>query len=84
MTAHVHVGDGALVTIVNPMHDSGVEWTLRYGDPESVRFVAASLLASYHYLLSTNITTEEAIRRLRILRNSHRSLIESAEAETDA
>lgn len=70
MSAEVHVGDGAYMTIVNPWTDPGAEWTLRYGDPDVVRFTAASVLASYTYLLSGHITTTEAIRRLRVLRRA--------------
>ena len=68
MTRTVHVGDDAYMNIVNPWHDSGVEWQLRYGATKEVRYVAASLIESYDYLLSDNITAAEAIRRLRILR----------------
>lgn len=70
MTAEVHLGDRAFSSIVNPLayEDGGVEWCLRYGNAEAVRYTAASLIASYDYLLSSEITLKEATQRLRILR----------------
>lgn len=82
MTRTVHVGDGAYMTIINPWHDSGVEWQLRYGAADAVRFVASSALDSYDYLLSSNITTKEAIRRLRVLRSSRQQLAPSPREAT--
>lgn len=76
MTAQVHVGDGAYSSIMNPHHDGGAEWMLRYGNPEVVRFTAASLIESYDYLLSGSINTKEAARRLRLLRNARAALAE--------
>lgn len=46
-----------------------LEWQLRYGDAIRVRYIAAAVVESFEYLLSKNITTKEAIRRLRIMRN---------------
>ncbi|WP_458760503.1 hypothetical protein ACSVBT_06845 [Afipia sp. TerB] len=74
MTRTVHIGDGAYMSIVNPWHDSGIEWQLRYGNAVEVRYSAASLVDSYDYLLSNNITMSEAIRRLRVLRKSRAML----------
>lgn len=70
MTAQVIMGGGAVSSIINPQsfEDGGPEWVCRYGDVESIRYSVASLLSSYDYLLSGNITTTEAIRRLRLLR----------------
>lgn len=70
LTAQVALGDGAVSTIINPQSfaDGGPEWRCRYGDVESIRYTAASLLESYDYLLSDAINTTEAIRRLRLLR----------------
>ena len=61
----VDVGDGAIMTY--PCGE--LEWQLRYGNPERVRYIAASVIDSYAYLLSKDISTKEAIRRLRIMRN---------------
>jgi hypothetical protein len=76
MTAKVHLGGGAFSSIMNPwsFEDGGVEWQLRYGNPDGIRYSAASLLASYDYLLSGAISFEEAKRRLRILRAARREL----------
>lgn len=76
MTAHVDCGGGATMTIINPQSfkDGGPEWVMRYGDPESIRYSVASLLGSYDYLLSSAISTKEAIARLRLLRNGRRSI----------
>lgn len=70
MTVHVPVGDGAVQFIVDPrsFEDGGPEWVMRYGNPESIRYTVAALLGDYDYLLSGNITTAEAVRRLRIMR----------------
>ncbi len=76
MTAQVHLGDNAFSRVLNPLssENGGLEWALRYGSPESVRYVAASVIASYDYLLSGVISFEEAARRLRILRAARRVL----------
>lgn len=70
MTMHVSVGGGAIHNIIDPtcFEDGGPEWVCRYGDVESIRYSVASLLESYDYLVSGQISSEEAIRRLRILR----------------
>lgn len=70
MTLEVHVGDGAYMSLVDPrsFEDGGIEWNLRYGNVEDIRFSAASIVSSFDYLLCGEITTTEAIRRLRIMR----------------
>jgi hypothetical protein len=77
MVADVHCGDGAHMSIINPQSfkDGGPEWVMRYGNAESIRFTVAGLLESYDYLLSGNITTNEAIRRLRMLRSARALLV---------
>jgi hypothetical protein len=72
MVARVEVGDGAVMSIVDPTHDGGLIWTLTWGNVESVRYVAAGVLDSYDYLLSSAISTAEAIRRIRLLRAARR------------
>jgi hypothetical protein len=76
MTARVDLGDGAVLTLIDPRSfaDGGPEWVMRYGNPESIRFTVAELLGDYNYLLCDDITTTEAIRRLRILRGKWRDL----------
>lgn len=76
MVARIDVGDGAQMSFINPksFKDGGPEWVMRYGDPESIRFSVASLLESYDYLLCGEITTREAIRRLRLMRASRAAL----------
>lgn len=76
MTAHVCCGDGAYMTIINPQsfEDGGPEWACRYGNVESIRYSIASILGSYDYLLSDNITMKEATARLRLLRAGRKSL----------
>lgn len=73
MTIHVPVQvDGETVTmdILDPrsFSDGGMEWVMRYGNPEIIRFTVASVLASYDYLLSGEITMTEAVHRLRAMR----------------
>lgn len=77
MTAHVRMGDGAVMSIIDPTHDSGLIWSLTWGNVEAVRYAAAGVLDSYNYLLSGAINTTEAIRRLRLLRTAHRELTPS-------
>src|SRR5690606_33132149 len=78
MTATMAMGDGASMCFINPQafQDGGPEWTCRYGNVEGIRFTVASLLGSYDYLLSENITTTESIRRLRLLRAGRAALQE--------
>lgn len=78
MTAVVHIGDGAVMTIPNPMsyEYGGIVWTLAYGDAQAVRLTAGSIITSYDYLLSDAITMKEATSRLRALRNVRRALAE--------
>jgi len=81
LTLEVDCGDGAVMSAVNPLsfEDGGVEWRLRYGDPEGVRFIAAALIDSYDYLLSGHINQKEAERRLRLLRQARRAALKEAD-----
>ena len=76
MTATISMGDGAYSTIINPQSfaDGGPEWVMRYGRPESIRYVVAGLLETFDYLLSDSINMTEATRRLRIMRAVRRDL----------
>lgn len=78
LTIEVDCGDGAFMSIADPrsFEDGGVEWRLRYGNPEQVRYVAAGLVDSYDYLLSGEITQKEAERRLRLMRQVRRAALE--------
>lgn len=76
--AHVECGDGAVMSIVNPYAEDSLEWGLRYGDANRMRFVAAAVVSSYDYLLSADITMAEATRRLRLLRARRAELREYA------
>ena len=77
MTSHVDCGDGAWMTIIDPrsFHDGGLEWTLRYTDAKDTKHVAASVIASYDYLLSGAISMAEATRRLKLLRAARRECV---------
>lgn len=76
LTGEVDCEGGAFMSIINPQSfdDGGLEWRLRYGNPAEVRYIAAGIVESYDYLCSGEITTKEAIRRLRILRAGRRAL----------
>lgn len=65
--ASIDVGSGAIMSI--PFGD--FNWQMRYceGEAKELHLIAASVLDSYAYLLSDAITTKEAIRRLRFMRN---------------
>lgn len=82
MTLQVALGDGAFATIIDPRSftDGGLEWALRYGDPETVRYAAAGVAESYDYLLSSEITMTEATRRLRELRRVRALAAKGADA----
>ena len=73
ITRRVHHGDGAYSVIPSlPSHDvNGLQWLLRYSKDEQSRLVAASVVDTFEYLLSHNISTKEAIRRVREMRNSY-------------
>jgi hypothetical protein len=79
LTIEVDCGGGAFMTIVDPssFEDGGVEWRLRYGNPDQVRFIAARVVESYDYLLCDEITMGEATRRLRLLRAARRKALEA-------
>lgn len=83
LTLEVPCGYGSVMSIVHPcsLEDGGVEWRLRYGNPEEVRLIAASLIDSYDYLLSGHINQKEAERRLRLLRQARRAALEYADPE---
>lgn len=76
LTEQIDLGDGAVASIVNPQSFDvgGVEWRLRYGSCEEVKYEAASLIESYDYLLSDHISTTEAIRRIRLMRTGRAAL----------
>lgn len=67
------VGDGAQMSI--PSGD--LEWQLRYGSPEKVRYVAASVIESYAYLIA-DCSQNEALRRLRIMKKARKSAVYEA------
>lgn len=76
LTGQVAVGDGAVMTVINPrsFEYGGLEWRLRYGNAEGVKYTAASVVECYDYLCSPNITLKEATRRLRLLRAGRAAL----------
>lgn len=78
LTIEVPVGDGASMSIVNPQsfEDGGTEWICRYGNIESIRYTLAGLIESYDYLLSGEISMNEATRRLRLMRSARRAALE--------
>jgi hypothetical protein len=67
-TLMVPTGGDAVMTVSLPNADPHLEWSLRYGSPEVVRYLAASVIESFDYLLSSHINMTEATRRLRVLR----------------
>lgn len=64
----VQTGGGSVMFVSRPDADPHLEWSLRYGSPDAVRFQAAAVVESFDYLLSDNINMTEATRRLRLLR----------------
>jgi len=63
---HVEVGEGARMLV-----PTNLEWHLRYGDAEKVKYIAASVIECYDYLIR-HCTQKEAMRRLRLLRKAIR------------
>jgi len=79
LCADVNIGGGAIMTIVNPasFRDGDIGWRMNYGGAaEQLKHTAISLIASYDYLLSNEITGGEAISRLRLLRAARAALKE--------
>ena len=76
MIASVELGGGAVMSVLNPrsFQGGGLQWRLRYGDPSSVRLVAASVVEDYDALTSGEYTMAETMRRLRILRRARAAL----------
>lgn len=68
----VPVGDGAQMAVPSPgMDGEEHRWRLTHGQPSMEdRLVAVEMINAYAYLLSNDITTAEAIRRLRIMRRA--------------
>jgi hypothetical protein len=79
-TLLVPTGGTSVMTVSTPGADPHLEWSLRYGSPEAVRFHAASMVESFDYLLSSNINMAEATRRLRVLRAAVREHVSGVEA----
>ena len=80
-TVSVPTGGDAVMTIVNPMADPHIEWSLRYESDLASwvgRFSAAAVVESYDYLLSHHINLKEAVRRLRLLRAARLTAIAQA------
>lgn len=81
---HSHPADGTIARIggddwgmsfPDPTPETHIQWIVRYGDIESVRFSIASILESYEYLLDPHITKAEAVRRLGMLREGYKVLL---------
>lgn len=79
MVAHVCIGDGAFMTIINPIagHHGSIGWVMTWGNARPFLLVARSIIESYDYLLSGAVNMKEATHRLRLLRNARRALAQS-------
>ncbi|UAB77001.1 hypothetical protein INR77_09090 [Erythrobacter sp. SCSIO 43205] len=86
MTLRVACGGGAVMVCIDPRSftDGGPEWVMRYGNPESIRYTVAELLGSYDYLLSEDINTKEARRRLGLMRKARRIAVRKHLEKTNA
>lgn len=62
--ACIHVDVGGDAFMAAPLDN--LEWELRYGSPEAVRFEAASVVASYRHLIY--LSKEKAWHRLQRMR----------------
>jgi hypothetical protein len=61
----VPVTEDAAVFIPN----KGLEWHLRYGNAEQVRFVAAAIVATFNHLIH-ECPQKEQTRRLRLMKEA--------------
>ena len=61
----VDMGDGASMT----MPRGRLEWNLRYGNPEAVRYDAASVVETFRYLV-LECNRDEAWRRIKLMRDA--------------
>ncbi len=71
LTLHVEHGGGAVGSIPDPAAeaDGGLGWCLRYAPQhDNCHMQAASVVATFDYLLSDAISMTEATRRLRQMR----------------
>lgn len=75
LTIQIDHGGGAVSRIPDPAAnaDGGLDWCLRYSDPTRVRFIAASVVDSFEYIISPEINMAEATRRLRQMRAAYRA-----------
>jgi hypothetical protein len=75
------------MTIPAPPHSTGVtlEWIMTCYSQADRRHItsAVSLLGSYRYLLSADITSQEAVNRLRCLRREYQTQPRPAVAEME-
>lgn len=74
LTKNVDHGDGAVGSIPNPAanEEGGLEWCLRYACSDRVALGAASVIGTFEYMLGSEISANEAIRRLRQMRAAYR------------
>jgi hypothetical protein len=84
LVVQVDHGGGAWGSISDPSQfaDGGLEWCLRYApEASNCRLQAASVVATFDYLLSDNITMKEATRRLRQMRKARAALAQETPDE---
>lgn len=62
---YVEVGDGAVMS----MAIGELVWRLRYGDAEAARYIAASVIESYSYLV-LECTRKEVGRRIKLMKEA--------------
>jgi hypothetical protein len=82
LVKHIDHGDGAMGSIPDPSQNAegGLEWCLRYApEAHNCALQAASVVATFDYLLSDNITMKEATRRIRQMRRA-RAAVSSGDA----
>lgn len=72
LIGRVDCGGGAVMSFPKRNADGSVVWHLTYGNAEAVKHVSASIIESYAYLLSAEISMKEATRRLRLLRKARK------------
>lgn len=55
--------------LASAVHAAEIEWQLRYGDPESVRLAAASIVSAY-IQLTMNTTAKRTLEVRRLIREA--------------
>jgi hypothetical protein len=79
MSRYLDLADGSYAPIDRPNEgDDSIQWLLRYSEPtRGQRLHAAAILAAWDHLTGDDITTTDAVAKLRLIRRSRRAAQEA-------